>query len=129
MSLLAGELTRISRSAAADQADAAGQRAVRLREGTQIEDQVGTFKITGDRATFYTDDGQHRYVGLENLNLARVVRAVSDEPEPRQWSVSGTITEYRGSNYLLITRAVLKSNSGPPSAPRPLDAELRETLP
>ena len=125
-----GELVPTPRGVAADQADAPGQRAfVRLREGTLIEDQIGTFQITGDRATFYSADGQHRYVGLENLNLARIVGAVSDDPESREWSVSGTITEYRGSNYLLITRAVLKNKNVARSAQRAVEGELRETLP
>jgi hypothetical protein len=27
---------------------------------------------------------------------------------PRQWIVSGVITEFKGSNYLLVTKAVLR---------------------
>ena len=69
------------------------------------------FKITGDRATFFTTDGQHQFTGLENLNLARIVRTINDRPDAVEWSVSGTISEYRGSNYLLVTRATLKSKT------------------
>ena len=47
--------------------------------------------------------------GLPNLNLERIVRAIRDDPDQLVWSASGSITEYQGSNYLLVTRAVLKS--------------------
>ncbi len=82
-----------------------------LREGTKIDDQVGEFQVAGDRTTFVTDDGKRSFVGLENLNLERVVRILSDKPEQLQWSVSGTITEYHGQNFLTITRAVFKSKT------------------
>lgn len=81
----------------------------RIREGTEIFDQPGYFRTTGDRITFFTDDGKGRLVGLENLNLERVGRAIADNPEQLQWDVTGTITEYRGANFLFVRRAVLKS--------------------
>ena len=80
----------------------------RLREGTSV-DMVGTFSATGDRIMFYTSADKSRFGALENLNLERVARVVSDSTEPLEWNVSGTITEYQGANYLLISRAVLKS--------------------
>ena len=82
-----------------------------LREGTKIDNLSGTFQVTGDRTTFVTDDEERSFVGLENLNLERVVRILSDKPEQLQWNVSGTITEYQGQNFLTITRAVFKSKS------------------
>ena len=48
------------------------------------------------------------FVGLENLNLQRIARTIADNPVPLQWSVTGTITEYRGANFLFVRRAVLK---------------------
>ena len=82
-----------------------------LREGTKIDNLSGEFQFTGDRTTFVTDDGERSFVGLENLNLERVVRIQSDKPEQLQWNVSGTITEYQGQNFLTITRAVFKSKT------------------
>jgi hypothetical protein len=38
-----------------------------------------------------------------------------EEPDSIAWSVSGTVTEYGGRNYLLITRAVYKSATLPPA--------------
>lgn len=80
----------------------------RLREGTQLVDQPGSFQRTSGRLVFQASDGR-RYVGLENLNLERVAQVVVDNPAQLDWFVSGTVTEYRGSNYLLIKRATLRS--------------------
>ena len=85
------------------------QASQRLREGTEIVDQSGYFRMTGGKVTFFTADGEGRFVGLESLSLERVARLIADNPEKLQWSVSGTVTEYRGANYLLIRRAILKS--------------------
>jgi len=89
--------------------DAATLAEKRLREGTRLVDQIGTFKLSADRAAFTTADRQNRFKGLPNLNLERIVRTLRDQPEQLVWSVSGTVTEYQGTNYILITRAVLKS--------------------
>ncbi len=84
----------------------------RLREGTELVDQPGTFRTTGDRITFFTDLGGGRFVVLENLALERVGRAIEDNPRPLDWLVTGTMTEYRGENLLLLHRAVLRSQGG-----------------
>jgi hypothetical protein len=88
----------------------------RLREGTEISGQTGYFRQDGDGATFVTDDG-FELGGLPNLNLERVARTLktADETSTIRWRVSGTITEFSGRNYLLITRAVYKSAAPPPS--------------
>lgn len=80
----------------------------RLREGTPLEAQ-GSFKLTGDRIMFYTSVENRRFGTLENLNLERISRAVSETSETLEWNVSGTVTEFQGTNFLLISRAVLKS--------------------
>lgn len=81
----------------------------RIREGTEIVDQLGYFRMTGDRVTFFAEDGRGRLVGLENLNLERIARTIADNPGQLQWSVTGTITEYRGANYVFVRRAMLRS--------------------
>lgn len=90
---------------------AQGAQSERLREGTKIVNQLGHFKITGDRAMFYTEDGKRQFGGLENLNLERIFRALSENRDQLVWSISGTITEYRGSNFLQIDRAELKTKN------------------
>lgn len=81
----------------------------RLREGTEIVDQLGYFRLTGDRLTFFSDDGKYRFVALENLNLERIARVITDNPEQLQWGITGTMTEYRGANLIFVQRAALRS--------------------
>ncbi len=83
----------------------------RLREGSVITDQAGCFKSTGDRIIFSSLDGRITTVCLENLNLERIARAVTDNLDPLEWRVSGTLTEFSGANYLLVERAILKSRT------------------
>jgi hypothetical protein len=100
----------------AQKKDETEENARRFREGTEISGQTGYFRQDGDGATFVTDDG-YELGGLPNLNLERVVRTLktSDETSSIRWRVNGTITEFSGRNYLLITRAVYKSAAQPPS--------------
>lgn len=93
--------------------NASEKLANRAREGTLLVDVLGHFKLAGDRATFYSSQGNTRYGGLENLNLERIAIVVSENPDELEWCVSGQVTEYRGSNYLLITKAVLKTKLPP----------------
>jgi hypothetical protein len=87
----------------------------RQREGTTLVDVPGHFKLTGDRATFFPTGSDAHYTGLENLNLERIATAISDIPEQIPWIVSGTITEYRGTNYLLVTKAILQNAPSTPN--------------
>ena len=83
----------------------------RTREGTEMADRHGFFRMTGDRMTFFTLEGRQRFVALENLNLERIARAVANDPDRLTWSVTGTITEFRGANYLLVRRAVIEGRT------------------
>jgi hypothetical protein len=85
------------------------QDGVRVREGAKI-DKTGCFRKTGDRVTFYADDGKTRYRGLENLMLERIARTIEENPGQLEWQVTGVVTEYRGANFLLVTHAVLRTN-------------------
>ncbi len=91
----------------------------RLREGTIINDQSGYFSENGDTASFISDSGIE-FGTLQNLNLERVVRLLknADEPSSIRWSVTGTVTEFSGRNYILISRAVYKSATPPPAPDR-----------
>jgi len=82
------------------------------REGTQLRDEPGRFITAGSRITFISSDSTN-YLGLENLNLERVAKIITASPDSVEWFVTGTVTEYQGSNYLLISRARRK-----PSAPK-----------
>jgi hypothetical protein len=89
---------------------------LRLREGTRLHDVSGRFRQNGDSLTFI--DGENREIGgLPNLNLERIIRMLKtvEEPESITWSISGTVTEFSGRNYLLISRAVFKAATPPPA--------------
>jgi hypothetical protein len=94
----------------------------RQREGARLLNEPGTFRITGDRATFICSDGKRQFIGLENLGLERVVRTIVDDSDQVQWLVSGVLTEYQGTNYLLITRAVLTTRGTTRTLSPPADA-------
>ncbi|HWB08131.1 MAG TPA: hypothetical protein VG826_02715 [Pirellulales bacterium] len=85
------------------------------REGTPLRDEPGRFTLSGNRVAFNASDGT-TYIGLENLNLQRVAKAVAASPEVIEWFVTGTLTEYQGSNYLLVTH--VRRKSAMPKPPR-----------
>ena len=82
----------------------------RLREGSAV-DAVGKFRVTGDRITFYPNDSSSSYRALENLALERIAKIIGETRGDREWIVSGTVTEYRGGNYLLVGRCLLKTST------------------
>ena len=88
------------------------QKNTRLRENEEFSG-TGQFRMIGDRVVFLSDDNQRRFIGLENLILERVAKTIADNPAQMQWIVLGNVTEYQGSNYLLFTRAQLKSQIHP----------------
>jgi hypothetical protein len=94
----------------------------RLREGSKITDVLGRMEVTGDRTTFTPAESSEAYRLLENLSLERINQVINDSRDKPLWEVSGVITEFRGSNYLLVTRAVIKASMAPPATtplPRP----------
>jgi hypothetical protein len=95
----------------------------RVREGTELQDVLGTFRLTGDRATFYPADGTGKFGGLENQTLERVATVIAADPASMEWLVTGTVTEFRGNNYILVTRAILKAK--PSSLTKPA-SRIRE---
>jgi len=89
----------------------------RLREGLKLEEEVGEFRDAGGRITFYPSNQKITLTVLENLALERVYAELEQRLERRRWSVSGVVTEYRGGNYLLITRAVMKPKAATTGEP------------
>lgn len=88
----------------------------RLREGTRLIDVAGRFDSTSDRSVFYPADADESYKVLENLALERIHKVLEETRagDKPQWIISGTVTEFAGGNYLLVTKAVIK----PPAAGR-----------
>lgn len=80
------------------------------REGSEIKDVVGSVTKRGSNIIFAPSDQSAPLILLPGQLLERVefyqqvqTRLGRDLP----WRISGLITEYRGSNYLLITAATL----------------------
>lgn len=73
-----------------------------IREGSLLPDQVGTFRVSGERVQFVESETGRIFRCLENLMLQRVYQVITEEVTPPSWIVSGKATEYRGDNYLLI---------------------------
>lgn len=88
----------------------------RLREGTKLIDVTGTFQAVGsDNISFLATGNKESYRILQNLALQRISQSLEDNRAPRQWIVSGTITEFRSANYLLVTKAVQASDGQTPA--------------
>ncbi len=90
-----------------------GAKGIRQREGARIVERRGRFEVHGDRVIFFAQEPDAHYVVLENLALERVAKVVEESGPQLLWSVSGTLSEYRSSNYLMISRAMVKSSQGP----------------
>ncbi|MDP6445315.1 MAG: hypothetical protein QGG36_30955 [Pirellulaceae bacterium] len=87
-----------------------------LREGTHVQ-WTGRFMGGGDEpTTFRRDDHEESYRVLENLALERVSKT-DRTSERRSWDIAAELTEFQGSNYLLLKRATLKSKKTPHSSP------------
>ena len=81
------------------------KKPLRFHEDAELIEQNGQFSISGDRVIFIAVESQNRFIGLENLVLQGVAEKIADNPAQQSWTVSGKVTEYRGTNYLILTRA------------------------
>jgi hypothetical protein len=88
------------------------RKGLRQREGTKMVERRGRFEVNGDRVVFLAQEPDAHFVVLENLALERVVRAIEDSGPQMMWSISGTLTEYRSTNFLMISRATIRSIPG-----------------
>jgi hypothetical protein len=86
-----------------------GQRA---REGSLVSDETGSFEFVGERIIFVPVGGRESLRVLENLALERIVRELGDARDQRNWVVSGVLTEFKGANYLLVTKSLLATPAG-----------------
>ncbi len=90
---------------------AKGSDEQRMREGSRVTDVLGHFRDSGEGWNFNFKDENRTIVALENLALERIARSVDESPDQILWNLTGVLTEYRGQNYLLITRAVIKNQT------------------
>ena len=104
-------LLMVQSSGIAEESPALPRGTLRLREGARAADVVGRFEVAGDRVSFVAADSTGSWRVLENLALERIGRVLAENRASPQWTVSGTITEYNGANYLLVTKAVQTGKS------------------
>ncbi len=81
------------------------------REGTELDSVPGHFTVDDDRLTFHSADRRWDVHALENLALERVAQTMAEAQTELQWTVDGRITEFRGANYLLLSRAMVRRNT------------------
>jgi len=91
----------------------AGKQAQRAREGSLLTDEAGSFEFVGDRIVFVPTGSRESLRVLENLALERIVRELGDARDQRNWSVWGVLTEFKGANYLLVTKSLLQTPATP----------------
>jgi hypothetical protein len=85
-----------------------------LREGSPIVDRVGRLTKSADGQQWelaFEADGKTMQdpplIILPNLNLAAMESAVSGASRDLKFRVTGTVTEYKGRNYILLEKVVV----------------------
>ncbi|MFN7733826.1 MAG: hypothetical protein ACK5OB_18155 [Pirellula sp.] len=77
------------------------------REGTLVANVRGHFELGGERARFVDARTGATYVCLENQVLQQIAIATSRQTTVgTDWIVRGTLTEFDGTNFLLLDRAI-----------------------
>lgn len=79
----------------------------RWREGTRLHHVQGVFSSIGDRLQFTTSDGKVQILVTENLLAERVMRSTQESSDPLAWTVQGTMTEFKGNNFLTLNYATI----------------------
>ena len=103
-----GAVRRLDNAEAGPQRSAGGKEKHKIREGAVVEEKIGRFDFIGDRMGFYPIGESDSFRVLENLSLERVWQVVQDTDRKQEWVVSGVVTEFRGANFLLLTKAVMR---------------------
>ncbi|HTW94952.1 MAG TPA: hypothetical protein VMD30_09180 [Tepidisphaeraceae bacterium] len=84
-----------------------------LREGTDILERSGHLRKTNSDLPEFVFDSDGRAMEdppmlvLPNLKLMQMETALSSATTPLHFRVSGTVTEYRGRNYILLDKVVV----------------------
>ena len=86
------------------QSDHASSEEKIMREGTRIETQLAEMRQEADQLAVHLSNHNIPLIALENLAMQRVLIALIDDPSDKQWTVTGTVTEFQGRNYILFER-------------------------
>jgi hypothetical protein len=89
-----------------------------VREGTHLIDRIGRLNHTpdGQQASFTFDtDGKAMadppMIIVPNLKLQSMEGAAAGRAADVHFRISGTVTEYKGRNYILLDKAVVLSDT------------------
>ena len=92
-----------------------------MKEGDKIVDRTGrlTPSADGQRMEFVFDaDGRALrdppMVLIPNLSLMAMENAVGSSSRDLRFRVTGTVTEYKGRNYLLLEKVIVVADSSQP---------------
>jgi len=75
-------------------------------EGTTLTNVRGHFENSGDRIRFVNVHSGTTYVCLENLPLQQIMQSPSKSITSNEWIIRGHLTEFDGTNFLLIDRSI-----------------------
>ena len=75
-----------------------------MREGTRIETQSAEVRQEADQLAVHLSGHSIPLIALETLAMQRVLLALIDDPADKKWTVTGTVTEFQGRNYILLER-------------------------
>lgn len=75
-----------------------------LREGTNVEFERVICENRGERLVLEIPETHSSYIALENLAAQRILEALVDNESDRYWSCTGSLTEFRGKNFLMLKR-------------------------
>ena len=85
-----------------------------IREGTPVVDRIGRLTRSADGQQWelaFEADGKTMQdpplVILPNLNLGAMESAVTGASRDLRFRVTGTVTEYKGRNYILLEKVVV----------------------
>jgi hypothetical protein len=84
-----------------------------MREGTRIESRSAVCRFNGERLNVDLEEFERPILALENLAAQRILDTIRNDPNDDQWLLTGTITEFRGSNYLLLERVKRDASNKP----------------
>lgn len=101
----AADATGASGRVEAVEAKEAAEPRFQVREGGKLKGSIGEFMRFGDRIRFTIADANKKLTVLENLAAERVSDELEGARTSRRWRVSGTVTEFKGGNFLLISKA------------------------
>lgn len=84
----------------------------KLREGARLVDKVGKISERGGRHFFVPEGDTEQFTLLENQTLERVTSASSNQDDGQTWTITAIVTEFHGTRFLLLERAVLRPTKG-----------------